>query len=82
MSIAVIRSEFHQLIDSIQDRELLQEYLEALRRSLNREGGELWFSLTQEQKNRVLSSFEESKHEENLISMEKMTQKHKKWLTK
>lgn len=78
MSIAIIRSEFHQLIDNIQDKELLQDYLEALRRNLNKEGGELWISLTEEQQSRVLSSFEESKKEENLISMTTMIQKHKR----
>ena len=82
MNLTVIKSNFHQLIDTIQDKELLLQFLGAMEYSSSRKKGELWNSLTQKQKENVLASYEESFDEENLISMDIVAEKHKKWLTK
>lgn len=82
MSLIIVKSEFHQLIDSIEDKDLLVQFMEALQHSATRKEGELWKTLTETQQEKVLKSYDESLNEENLISAETIAQKHQKWLTK
>lgn len=82
MSITIVKTEFHQLIDQVQDKELLLLFKEALQYSSSRKEGELWKTLSKQQKDSVLESYEESLNKDNLIPLEDLHQKHKKWLTK
>lgn len=43
------------------------------------QGGSLWQSLTEEQKQQVLLAFEESEDEDNLVSFEEIQAKYKEW---
>ncbi len=65
----------YTLVKSIDNEELLQSLYELLKRHKNSKPGELWNSLTEEQKNEVLKAFDESEHEENLIPMEQIFKK-------
>ncbi len=65
----------YTLVKSIDNEELLQSLYELLKRHKNSKPGELWNSLTEEQKNEVLKAYDESEHEENLIPMEQIFKK-------
>ncbi len=82
MSITIVKSKFHELIDNIEDKDLLLQFLEAMEYSSNRKPGELWSTLNTQQKSSVLTSYEQSLDKSNLIPLDKVAEKHQKWLTK
>ena len=82
MSITIVKSKFHELIDKIEDKDLLLQFFEAMEYSSNREPGELWKSLNVNQQSSVLTSYEQSLDKANLIPLDKVAEKHQKWLTK
>ena len=82
MKEAEIKTNFHKLIDSIENEELLSNFYNILRQRKNSSTGKLWDSLTQSQQNEVLLSDKESENENNLLSHKNVMKKHKKWLGK
>ncbi|MBK9222984.1 MAG: hypothetical protein IPO16_12820 [Saprospiraceae bacterium] len=60
------------LIKSIEDEELLQSLYDMLKRHKSSKPGELWNTLTLEQKDEVLKAYDESDDEESLIPMEEI----------
>ncbi len=75
-----IKSNFHQLIDEIDNERLLMKFYDLLIKSKVQKEGELWNQLSEEQKNEVLLSESESHYQKNLIDHETQKAKHKKWL--
>lgn len=63
------------LIQSIEDVDLLESLYEMLKSHKSSNPGELWNSLTPEQKEHVLKAYEESENDESLIPMEKIFKK-------
>ena len=82
MNTQSIKKEFHELIDKIDNRLLLERFYNALSYSHNNSKYELWESLTESQKQEIYSAFDESRDEENLVSYEDVKSKHKLWLSK
>jgi len=82
MTISEIRNHFHTLIDTINDEKTLLQFYEALSFLQNKGKSKLWESLTEEQQQQVLASYEESKNPENEISHSEMKKEHEKWLSK
>lgn len=76
------KEAFHRLIDNIEDEGLLNEYYNLISRLTNCKEGELWNSLTPEQKEEQMLSYEESKDPKNLISHEEVVGQFSKWLEK
>lgn len=76
------KDDFHRLIDKIQDEEALKGYFKLIQRLSNHTTGELWDSLSPEQKQELLLAYEESKEPNNLISHDEVVKKHNKWLEK
>ena len=68
MTTVELRARVHQIIDRIQNEELLQAVHDFLRNRENSKTGELWASLTKEQKAELMVSFDESEDDDNLIS--------------
>lgn len=68
MDTVELKSEIHKIINRIENDELLQSLLDFLKVKEKSTPGSLWNSLSEEQKNEVLLSFEESEDENNLIS--------------
>ncbi|MEP7195966.1 MAG: hypothetical protein ABI851_05560 [Saprospiraceae bacterium] len=60
------------LVQSIENEDFLQSLYELLKNHKTIKPGELWNSLTQDQKDQVLKAFEDSENEENLIPEEKI----------
>lgn len=62
-----IKSSLHKIIDRIENPQLLQTLYDFLKSRKNSGNGELWESLSAEQKEELLLSFEKSENDEELI---------------
>ena len=77
MGTVELKSSIHKIVDGIQNEQLLQTLYDFLKvRELNKPGG-IWDTLTEEQKQEVLLSYEESEDENNLVHREKVFRKGK-----
>ncbi|MEQ8358738.1 MAG: hypothetical protein RH860_04565 [Cytophagales bacterium] len=72
-----LKSVIHQIVDRIQSEHLLETIYDFLKTRENSKPGEIWESLTVEQKREVLISFEESEDEKNLIDIEDVIKRKK-----
>jgi hypothetical protein len=72
-----IKSNFHQLIDEIDNERLLMKFYDLLIKSKVQKEGELWNQLSEEQKNEVLLTESESHYQKNLIDHETQKQNTK-----
>ncbi len=77
MTLATLKSEFHNLIDKIEDPGILEQYYKALSTSIKPDNS-LWESLTSEQQKGVLLAYEESEDEANLIPLPAIKAKYLK----
>ena len=76
-----LRKDFHQLIDSIEDKIILQRYYKLFKAEVSSENkGELWKKLSVFEQNDILLAYTESENPDNLISHDEMKKKHQKWL--
>lgn len=76
MRIETIKSEFHELIDKIDNPAVLTQFYNAITQSLKSEGS-LWNSLTSEQQRLVLEAYEDSEDESTLLSLDELKAKYK-----
>ena len=77
-----IKNEFHLLIDRIDNEALLLKFYKLLMESSKQNEGELWESLSEEQKQALLLAESESNYSKNQIDSRTQEEKHKKWLLK
>ena len=70
----------HSFIDKIENLELLKEYYIELKRIIDSGKSNIWNSLSEEQREEILLSFDESEFEENLIDENVVMEKHNKWI--
>lgn len=77
-----IKEDFHKLIDKIEDEEVLKGYFKLIQRLNNNQTGELWNTLSAEEKEELLLSYEESSEPNNLVSHDDVKKQHAKWLGK
>ncbi|MDB5155782.1 MAG: hypothetical protein JWR50_489 [Mucilaginibacter sp.] len=75
-----IKDDFHHLIDSIENEELLQRYYSLIQKINDNQNGQLWNDLSEEVKEELMSAYEESFDINNLLSHEQVKQQHEKWL--
>ena len=75
MSTADLKSSIHKIIDGIQSEQLLQAIYDFLKVRESNKPGQLWDSLTEEQKQEVLLAYEESEDDNNLIERDKFFEK-------
>ena len=81
MPSTAIKTNFHKLIDKIENENLLKKFYQALLSSAKNEGT-LWNSLTKEEQEDLLLSYEESFDEKHLISWNDVKEEYKKWPSK
>lgn len=74
-----IKEDFHHLIDTIEDEQVLNGYYQLIKSNTG-EYGQLWNNLTEEQKAELLVAYDESFDPQNLISHEEVKKQHEKWL--
>lgn len=74
-----IKDDFHHLIDSIEDEQLLKSYYQLIKINYD-QNGHLWNNLNEDEKNELLMAYEESFDGNNLLSHEQVKLQHEKWL--
>jgi hypothetical protein len=80
MNTIELKKNFHHLIDSIDNENLLINFFDLIKRRYSTKEGQLWNRLTKQEQQELLLAVEESENSENLISHEEMNEKHKIWL--
>ena len=80
MTTLELKNNFHHLIDSIENDNLLQEFYELMLRRRSSKDGRLWAMLSKDEIEELLLANEESENPDNLISHEDMKKKYSKWL--
>jgi hypothetical protein len=80
MNTIELRKNFHLLIDNIENEALLNYFYDLIKSRSAAKDGELWNKLTEQQKEELLITLEESKNPDYLITQDEMKKKHRKWL--
>ena len=80
MDTIELRKNFHLLIDSIDNENLLVNFYDIIKKRSAAKEGKLWERLTKLEREELLLSLEESENPEYLIGNEEMKKKHQKWL--
>jgi hypothetical protein len=75
-----IKDDFHHLIDSIEDEQLLQRYYQLIQKINDNQNGQLWNDLSDDAKNELMLAYKESFDSDNLLSHALVKQQHEKWL--
>lgn len=75
-----IKDDFHHLIDSIEDEQLLTSYYQLIQKISHGANGHLWNNLSEDEKSELLIAYSESFDGDNLLSHEEVKQQHEKWL--
>ena len=80
MTTIELKKNFHHLIDSIDNENLLKEFYELMLRKRTSKDGRLWAMLSKDEIGELLAANEESENSENLIPHEEMKKRYSKWL--
>lgn len=80
MNAIEIKTNFHQLIDQINNDQLLIKLYRIMEQASLNADGQLWGRLTEDEQKELLKIEEEVQSDSNLISNEQMQSKHQKWL--
>jgi hypothetical protein len=75
MGAIELKSELHKILDKIENEQLLRTIYDFLKQNENVEEGQIWNTLTEEQKKEVYLSYEESQDDKNLIDWEQVKKK-------
>ncbi|RYY35518.1 MAG: hypothetical protein EOP46_09750 [Sphingobacteriaceae bacterium] len=81
MKLTELKSEFHALIDSIDDVNVIELFYDAMSQSVQPAGNN-WKLLTNTQQQGVLTAYENSKNEDNLVPFSLIKEKFKEWPSK
>ena len=80
MTTLELKNNFHHLIDSIDNENLLRKFYELMLRKRSTKEGALWGKLSKEERDELLLANEECENPENIIAHEDVKQKYSKWL--
>lgn len=80
MSSLELRSNFHSLIDRIDNEQLLQKFYAVLLNANNSNLGNLWSKLSDLEQKELLEIDQETDDLENTVSNEVAFDKYQKWL--
>jgi hypothetical protein len=80
MTTLDLKNNFHHLIDSFDNENLLQKFYELMLRKKATKDGVMWEKLSEEEINELLLSNEESENPENLVPNCEVRKKYSKWL--
>ncbi len=76
MGTIELKSDLLKILNKIEDEQLLRTVYEFLKEGENTEQGQIWKTLTEDQKKEVYSSYEESQDDKNLIAWEDIKKKY------
>ncbi len=77
MNTLELKTNFHHLIDSIDNKQLLESIYHLIKAKSKAQRGDLWAGLNHDEKDELLQSFQESEVAENLIGFDTIKNKHK-----
>lgn len=80
MNVLEIKTNFHHLIDRINNEQLLIKLYHIMEQASLTADGQLWSSLSEDEQIELLKIEKEVQSDSDLISNEQMQSKHKKWL--
>jgi hypothetical protein len=80
MTTIELKSNFHKLIDNINNDDILSKFYDILSRVNDFPEGTLWKRLSSAEQEELISIEKESHDPQNLIPHSDMIKKHKKWL--
>lgn len=80
MNTIELKRNFHLLIDSIENENLLASFYDLIKKRSSAKEGQLWNRLTYQEQKELISALGESENPEYLISHDEMKKKHNKWL--
>ena len=72
MNTTELKLCIHKTVDSIQNEQLLQAVYDFLKSKEQFKPGDIWETLTEEQKKEVLLAYDESEDENNLIDSDEL----------
>ena len=76
MGAVQLKSDLQKIIERIDNEQLLQTIYDFLKQREDSKEGQIWKTLTEEQKREVYLSYEESEKDEHLISWENLKSKY------
>lgn len=77
--LEVIKDQFHNLIDRVQDEAVLVRYLGAISSEIKGESLDLWNDLTTQQQKGILEAIDQTEDPSRLISHEEAMKRHAPW---
>jgi hypothetical protein len=80
METTKLKVNFHQLIDSIDNEQILTKFYSLMAKTIESSPGQLWSRLTKEEQEELLQADIESDDPLNLIPHSLIQKKHEKWL--
>ena len=78
MNTSDLKKNFHLLIDSIDNENLLINFYDIIKRRSSAKDGQLWVKLSNQEQEELLLSLEESDNPDYLICHDEMKIKHQK----
>jgi hypothetical protein len=79
MNALEIKTNFHHLIDRLNNEELLIKFYRIMEQASSSADGQLWNQLTSDEQMELLKIEREAQSDLDLISNEQMQTKHTKW---
>jgi len=76
MGTIELKSDLHKILDKIENEQLLRTIYDFLKQSEDAEEGQIWKTLTEEQKKEVYLSYEESQDDKNLKDWDTVKKKY------
>ncbi|WP_276373971.1 hypothetical protein [Chryseolinea sp. H1M3-3] len=76
MGTIELKSDLLRILNKIEDEQLLRAVYDFLKQGERAEEGQIWKTLTEEQKKEVYASYEESQDDKNLTSWENIKKKY------
>ena len=78
MKLAELKSDFHALIDQIDDPNILSQFYDVMSQSAHQQNS-MWQSLSASQQKALLEAYEDSENEDNLIPFSQIKEKYREW---
>ena len=71
-----LKTDLHKILDRIENEQLLRTVYDFLKQGEDAKEGQIWKTLSEEQKNEVYLSYDESENDQNLIDWESIKKKY------
>lgn len=76
MGTIELKSNLFKILEKIEDEQLLRTIYDFLKQGENAEVGQIWKTLSEDQKKEVYESYEESENDANLTAWEDIKKKY------